>query len=81
MTPSQSPSSRTALVTGASLGIGLELAKNFAKDGINLILVARSEAKLKELATGTTFREFSFVPLAESSRAPAFEFYNNKSYS
>ncbi|MEI8059236.1 MAG: SDR family oxidoreductase [Ferruginibacter sp.] len=40
----------TALITGASSGIGLELAKVFAKDTINLILVARSEAKLKDLA-------------------------------
>jgi uncharacterized protein len=40
----------TALITGASGGIGLELAKLFAADGNNLILVARSENKLKELA-------------------------------
>lgn len=41
---------QTALVTGASLGIGLELAKNFAEDGIDLILVARSEGKLTQIA-------------------------------
>ena len=40
----------TALITGASSGIGFELAKIFAKDKINVILVARSEGKLKELA-------------------------------
>jgi short-subunit dehydrogenase len=40
----------TALITGASSGIGGELAKIFAKDGYNLVLVARSEGKLKELA-------------------------------
>ena len=40
----------TALVTGASGGIGLELARLFAKGGHDLILVARNEAKLKELA-------------------------------
>ena len=38
--------SQTALITGASSGIGLELAKLFAADGHNLILVARSEEKL-----------------------------------
>jgi len=41
---------QTALVTGASSGIGLELAKCFAKDGYNLILTARSENALKQLA-------------------------------
>lgn len=40
----------TALVTGASGGIGLELARLFAKGGHDLILVARNEAKLNELA-------------------------------
>ena len=39
-----------ALITGASGGIGLELAKEFAKNGINLVLVARSENKLQTLA-------------------------------
>ncbi len=41
---------KTALITGASSGIGLELARFFAKDKHNLVLVARSEGKLKELA-------------------------------
>lgn len=39
-----------ALVTGASRGIGLELAHQFAKDGINLIICARTEQRLQELA-------------------------------
>jgi len=40
----------TALITGASSGIGLELAKLFAKDGIDVVLVARSLDKLNRLA-------------------------------
>ena len=40
---------RTALITGGSKGIGLELAKLHAKNGDDLILVARSEEKLEEI--------------------------------
>src|SRR3954447_6416423 len=40
----------TALITGASSGIGLDLARLFAKDGCDVVLVARSEGKLRELA-------------------------------
>jgi Short-chain dehydrogenases of various substrate specificities len=39
----------TVLITGASGGIGYELAKVFAEKGFNLVLVARSSAKLNEL--------------------------------
>lgn len=41
----------TALITGASSGIGLDLAHLFAQDGHDVVLVARSEDKLRELAT------------------------------
>ncbi|WP_324672293.1 SDR family oxidoreductase [Hymenobacter sp. GOD-10R] len=39
----------TALVTGASSGIGYELAKLFAQDGINLVLVARRKELLEKI--------------------------------
>src|SRR5690242_17706819 len=48
---------QTALVTGASGGIGVDLAQCFAKDGYDLILAARSEAALKEVA-GTLARTY-----------------------
>ena len=41
---------KTALITGASSGIGKALAENFARDGYAVILTARSENKLEILA-------------------------------
>ena len=41
---------QTALITGASGGIGYELAKLLARDHCNLILVARSADKLNQVA-------------------------------
>jgi hypothetical protein len=42
---------KTALITGASSGIGKELARLFAQDGHHLVLVARRISKLNELKT------------------------------
>ena len=44
----------TVLITGASGGIGEELAKVFAGNGFALVLVARSEDKLNSLAQQLT---------------------------
>lgn len=41
---------KSVLITGASGGIGYELAKLFARDGYNLVLVARSQDKLAQVA-------------------------------
>lgn len=44
-----SNSGKTALITGASGGIGEELARVFAANGFDLLLAARTEAKLRAL--------------------------------
>ncbi|QJW89904.1 SDR family oxidoreductase [Spirosoma taeanense] len=42
---------KTALITGASSGIGRELTRLFAKDGYNLVLVGRDQDSLDQLAS------------------------------
>src|SRR5882757_1692845 len=41
---------RTALVTGASAGIGTALARVFAEKGFGLVLTSRREVRLREIA-------------------------------
>ena len=41
----------TVLITGASSGIGRELARLYAQDGAGLVLIARSQDRLRELAS------------------------------
>jgi NAD(P)-dependent dehydrogenase (short-subunit alcohol dehydrogenase family) len=41
--------SKTAIITGASAGIGRETARLFAKEGANLVLVARRASQLNSL--------------------------------
>jgi short-subunit dehydrogenase len=41
---------KTILITGASSGIGFELAKIFAANNCNLVLVARNQSAMNELA-------------------------------
>jgi NAD(P)-dependent dehydrogenase (short-subunit alcohol dehydrogenase family) len=40
---------KTAIITGASQGLGVELAKAFAVEGANVVISARNEKRLKEV--------------------------------
>ncbi|WP_133524796.1 3-ketoacyl-ACP reductase [Flavobacterium sp. 245] len=45
---------KTALITGAGKGIGKAIAIALAKEGVNLILIARTQADVDQLADQTT---------------------------
>jgi 3-oxoacyl-[acyl-carrier protein] reductase len=45
---------KTALVTGASEGIGMAIARKLAEEGVSVAICARSTAKLKETAAEIT---------------------------
>ena len=63
----------TALITGASGGIGYELAKLLAQDSYDLVLVARSADKLTQLAAELekTYKIRAMVHVADLSQAGA----------
>jgi short-subunit dehydrogenase len=70
------PLLRTALITGASGGIGYELAKLFARDRVGLVLVARSGDRLATVAQelrslGAPGVEVIVADLADTQAVPA----------
>jgi short-subunit dehydrogenase len=52
-----------ALVTGATSGIGLELARLFAKDQFNLIIVARNRQELDQTAQELSETGIDVIPI------------------
>lgn len=51
MKNNQGQEQKTALITGATSGIGCELSRLFAENGYNLVLVARNQQRLEHLAS------------------------------
>jgi uncharacterized protein len=68
---------RYALITGASSGIGYELAKLFAEDGYNLIIVSRTQEDLQKTATEFSQYGIDVIPITKDLFKPeaAFELY------
>lgn len=56
-------SNQTALITGATSGIGCELSKLFARNGYNLVLIARNKQRLESFANDLS-QKFSVSALA-----------------
>jgi short-subunit dehydrogenase len=71
------PNEKFTLITGATSGIGLELAKLFAKDGHNLVINARNENELESTAVELRQHNIQVIPLAKDlfEREAPFELY------
>lgn len=64
---------KNVLITGASSGIGKELAKLFAKDNYNLIIVARNQDELNEAAN-----EFKLINSSITVRSITKDLFKTK---
>lgn len=62
-------SPKTALITGASSGIGLELAHLFARDGYRLVLLARNRNTLRQIGDDLQARYSVTVRIAPKDLA------------
>ena len=53
------------LITGGSQGIGLSLARQFAQNGYNLILVARDPSELEEASAALSFYGVEIITIVK----------------
>jgi short-subunit dehydrogenase len=72
---------RNALITGASSGIGEEIARQLASSGYKVFLVARNEVKLKKLSEELNGEYFSIDLSKPSSAREVFEWLDQKNLS
>ncbi len=74
----ETSNNRYALITGATEGIGYELAKLFAQDGYNLIIVARTEEALQQRKTEFSQHGIDVITIAKDLFQPnaAFDLYD-----
>ncbi len=78
MRPYPHVNGQTALITGASSGIGYELTKRLARDGVNLVLVARNAPQLAKIADelrGSSQVTVTVIPKDLSQPTAAEEIY------
>lgn len=70
-----SPRWKRALVTGASSGIGVAMARQLAAEGTDLVVVARDEARLRALASevGSDRVEVLVADLADAAALASVE--------
>ncbi|MBW3731335.1 SDR family NAD(P)-dependent oxidoreductase [Aeromonas dhakensis] len=61
---------KTAIITGASKGIGLATAKLFAEEGANLVLTARGQADLDQIVEEIRAQGVNAIGVVADSAAP-----------
>ena len=69
-----------ALITGASSGIGRDIAKELARRGYDIVIVARSEDKLNELKNEINNVKVESIPMDISNLDNCKELYNKVGY-
>lgn len=70
---------KTVLITGATSGIGLELAKLFAKDNYHMVIVARDKNELEQTSSALqVLSSGNIIPVSKDlfNKEAAFELYD-----
>ena len=68
---------QTALITGATSGLGYDFVKLFANDNYNLVLVARNEIKLQEIKNSYPHIKVTIISKDLSISSAAKELFND----